>query len=104
MDWSILMSILIFLILLHLLRNTYVKEDSYSYTSKNVEDKRIPLKLWGIILIFIGSFIPVINIILFFTVPVCIYLFSIDEVYYKMPNKGIFKLLRKIGRFLNKDI
>lgn len=103
MGWSILMSILIFLILLHLLRNTYVKEDSYSYTSKNVEDKRIPLKLWGIILIFIGSFIPVINIFLFFT-SVYIYLFSIDEVYYKMPNKGIFKLLRKIGRFLNKDI
>lgn len=103
MGWSILMSILIFLILLHLLRNTYVKEDSYSYTSKNVEDKRISLKLWGIILIFIGSFIPVINIILFF-IPMFIYLSSIDEVYYKMPNKGIFKLLRKIGRFLNKDI
>lgn len=100
---SILISTLMFLILLHLLRNTYIKEDSYSYTSKNVEDKRIPLKLWGIILIFIGSFIPVINIILFFT-PMYIYLFSIDEVYYKMPNKGIFKLLRKIGRFLNKDI
>lgn len=95
-----------FLILLHLLRNTYIKEEeyTYSYTSKNVKDKRIPLKLWGIILIFIGSFIPIINIILFITFPMYFYLFITNDVYYKMPNKGIFKLLRKIGRFLNKDI
>ena len=101
MVWSILISVLIFLILLHLLRNSYIKEE---YTSKNVEDEKIPLKLWGVILIFIGSFIPVIRIILVFTIPMAIYLFNINEIYYKMPNKGMSKLLRKIGRFLNKDI
>ena len=35
--WSILISVLIFLILLHLLRNSYIKEE---YTSKNVEDEK----------------------------------------------------------------
>lgn len=103
MAWSILISVLIFLILLHLLRNTYIKEE-YLYTLENVEDERIPLKLWGVILIFIGSFIPVIKFILFFAILIAIYLFNIDKVYYKMPNKGIFKLLRKIGSFLNKDV
>lgn len=87
-------------------KNTYSKESKYDYKSGThcYDYEKLPSPLWGWILAFSVSIIPIFNIIIF-TIAFISYclLYIEDEIGFK-PESRMSKILGKTIMFLNKDV